>query len=278
MGIERDTLVIGYGNELRGDDAVGPVVARAVAAWQQPGLVGLDLPQLTPELADLVRGARVVIFVDAVVGDVGAEVRLESIEGRGGVTPDPHRSDPAGLMALAQSLYGPCPPAWLITIPIADTAFGDRLSSLARAGVEDALRKIQALVRETLGDPHWTPRSPAPAPEPEAAPAGPGPATPAPGGHEQQTEIDWSPTGQGGGFESWREQRQRAVQVLGKKLGLPLGHQVELWLRGGIRLRGRLRLREERLFLEDPPDPELEFEVDRVPFKAAEVESFVRLD
>src|SRR5947209_7059306 len=34
-------LVIGYGNELRGDDGVGPCVARTVASWQRPGLRAL---------------------------------------------------------------------------------------------------------------------------------------------------------------------------------------------------------------------------------------------
>ena len=33
--------------------------------------------------------------------------------------------------------------------------------------------------------------------------------------------------------------------------GLPLGHQVEVWLLGGIRLRGRLRLEEEVLFIDE---------------------------
>ena len=62
-GIERGsmnrvrTLVIGYGNELRGDDAVGPLVARTAESWQRPGLRALAVQQLTPELAEDIAGA-----------------------------------------------------------------------------------------------------------------------------------------------------------------------------------------------------------------------------
>jgi len=44
-------LLIGYGNELRGDDAIGPLVARALAELRLPGTQVLALTQLTPELA-----------------------------------------------------------------------------------------------------------------------------------------------------------------------------------------------------------------------------------
>src|ERR1043165_3956952 len=58
-------LVIGYGNELRGDDAAGPEVARSIAELQLPGVEVLVRPILTPELADNVAQAATVIFVDA---------------------------------------------------------------------------------------------------------------------------------------------------------------------------------------------------------------------
>ena len=63
--MKSDLLVIGYGNELRGDDGVGPAAARAVAGWNRPGIVALDVHQLTPELADDVGQAGYVVFVDA---------------------------------------------------------------------------------------------------------------------------------------------------------------------------------------------------------------------
>ena len=55
-----DLVVIGYGNELRGDDGAGPRVARAVAAHNLPGVQIITAHQLTPEMADGLAEARVV--------------------------------------------------------------------------------------------------------------------------------------------------------------------------------------------------------------------------
>jgi hypothetical protein len=61
-------------------------------------------------------------------------------------------------------------------------------------------------------------------------------------------------------------------------MNLPLEHQVEVWLVGGIRLRGKLRLQEERLFFVKDDVPQLTLLVDGVPFSIQEMESCVRLD
>ncbi len=64
---------------------------------------------------------------------------------------------------------------------------------------------------------------------------------------------------------------------LANQRNLPLGHSVEVWLRGGIRLRGTLRLREEILFV--PNDQHgLQLTVDGVKFNDGEMESWVRRD
>ena len=61
-------LVIGYGNELRRDDGLGPQAARAVAGWGMPGVLALSCHQLTPELAEIVADAEEALFIDAAVG------------------------------------------------------------------------------------------------------------------------------------------------------------------------------------------------------------------
>ena len=38
-------------------------------------------------------------------------------------------------------------------------------------------------------------------------------------------------------------------------MGLPLNQPAEVWLKGGIRLRGVLRLKEEQLFVPEHRDP-----------------------
>ena len=68
------------------------------------------------------------------------------------------------------------------------------------------------------------------------------------------------------------------MDALAQKMGLPLGRQVEVWLSGGVRLRGKLKLQEERLFIEESRDFNLVLDVDGTPFTAGEMESCVRLD
>jgi len=80
------------------------------------------------------------------------------------------------------------------------------------------------------------------------------------------------------GYANWLAGRRVAVEELAHRMHLPLGHQVEVWLRGGIRLRGKLRLREEVLFIEEERVRHLEMQVDNVPFTYREMESCVRLD
>ena len=55
-------LVIGYGSQLRSDDAVGPRVVEAVADLQLEGVQTLIRHQLTPELSEIISTARAVIL------------------------------------------------------------------------------------------------------------------------------------------------------------------------------------------------------------------------
>ena len=80
------------------------------------------------------------------------------------------------------------------------------------------------------------------------------------------------------GYGKWLLGRRMAVEVLARKMNLPLGQQVEVWLIGGVRLRGQLRLKEEALFLEEDKIRHLELTVDHVPFTYREMESCVRQD
>ena len=80
------------------------------------------------------------------------------------------------------------------------------------------------------------------------------------------------------GHSRWLAERKLALEALAKKMNLPLGHLVEVWLNGGVMLRGILRLREELLFVEEERARELELVINKANFKAAEIESCVRLD
>ena len=134
-------LVIGYGNELRGDDGVGPAVARAVEGWALPGVSALASHGLTPELAEPMSRADVVVFVDARISN-----DVEWTE----LTPGPaprlgHASEPCWLLTLAQAIDGRAASAWLVTIPATALDFGEGLSGRAAEGMALALERIREL-------------------------------------------------------------------------------------------------------------------------------------
>jgi len=93
-----------------------------------------------------------------------------------------------------------------------------------------------------------------------------------------QGEFNFDAASESAGYSKWLTGRRMAVQNLARRIHLPLGHKVEVWLCGGIRLRGRLRLREEVLFIDEERIRHLELKVDEVVFTYREMESCVRLD
>lgn len=134
-------LVIGYGNNLRRDDGVGPKVADAVAALALHGVRVLACPLLTPELADPVSRARVVIFVDAAV-DAPREVQLRVLAPADTSQVMAHAASPATVLALARDVFGHAPEAWWLTIPVEDLGIGEELSLLAQRGFEIAVQEV----------------------------------------------------------------------------------------------------------------------------------------
>jgi hydrogenase maturation protease len=140
-------LVIGYGNELRGDDAAGPRLAAAVAGLGLPNVRVLARHQLTPELCEEISHARAVIFADAAVGTPATETGVAPLHPSPDSQLQPHVSDPRSLLGLAQALFGRCPPAWMVTVPARNLGLGEPLSAEASSGMQRALRQIQELIR-----------------------------------------------------------------------------------------------------------------------------------
>ncbi len=140
-------LVIGYGNTLRSDDGVGPLAAEQLAALDLPGVEVLIYPLLAPEAADPVSRCTRVVFVDAAVGPA-RQVEFLPLAPAGSSQIMAHAANPQTILALARDVFGHCPEACLLTIPVADLSIGDTLSSLARAGMEAAVKLLQARCAE----------------------------------------------------------------------------------------------------------------------------------
>jgi hypothetical protein len=93
-----------------------------------------------------------------------------------------------------------------------------------------------------------------------------------------QSEINFGSWQAENGFQAWLNQRRNALTQLAEKLGLPLGHPVEIWLKGDVRLNGVLQLAQTPLFVPEDRNPRLELRIDRCNFTPAEIASCVRLD
>ncbi len=77
-----------------------------------------------------------------------------------------------------------------------------------------------------------------------------------------QIQLDFG-SGDGNGYAAWQKQTAERRRELARKLGLPIGHRIEVELRCGQILRGHLRLREP---LGKDLKSSLELEVDGVTF------------
>jgi len=93
-----------------------------------------------------------------------------------------------------------------------------------------------------------------------------------------QKEFSFEAGGLDDGYAQWVVVRQMAAEEAARRLNLPVGRETEVWLRGGIRLLGKLRLLDDLLFVEESKLRKLGLTVDGVPFTYAEIESCVAMD
>jgi len=104
-------IVIGIGNELRGDDGIGPRVVDAIPA--RADLQTMTVHQLVPELAEKIQFARRVLFVDASLGDELCLTQLSPSDHRG----LGHACSPGSLLGWTRLAYDREPESWLLSIP-----------------------------------------------------------------------------------------------------------------------------------------------------------------
>lgn len=140
----RHTLVICIGNKARGDDGAGRRVAELLSESARPDLDVLSTPQLDVVMAEQVHHAAHVIFADAQRRET-PRVAVEP------VAPDTananaHAVDPAGLLALAATLYGSAPEALMVSVAGPHMGHGEGLSETAEAASREAASTIVDLL------------------------------------------------------------------------------------------------------------------------------------
>jgi hydrogenase maturation protease len=140
------TLVIGYGNTLRGDDAAGAAAA-ALLAPQADGCDVLTLQAPGPELAETLTHYETIIFLDA--SAVAETVTVRDLSGPAGLPGNnSHALNPGALVTMCRQLYETSPrQCWLVEIPASDFSLREGLSDGTAAAVREAARTALSLSR-----------------------------------------------------------------------------------------------------------------------------------
>jgi hydrogenase maturation protease len=139
------TLVIGYGNPLRGDDGVGWAVAEALS-HDLNGCDVVTVQVLLPELAESVARSARAVFVDARLGATPGRMSTDVIVPTGSDATSPgHAWGPGAVVHLAGQLYGWKGDAWLVSIEAAEFGYGTGLSVPVAAVVPDAVAAVRRL-------------------------------------------------------------------------------------------------------------------------------------
>lgn len=143
------TLIIGYGNTLRGDDGVGRYLAEHIAQQDWPHCQVLSVHQLTPELAQAIAAVDQVIFIDAQRGEGKSNpgVQIKILEPTTISEELGHRGSPTELLTLAKILYGAEVKAWWVLISAVNFDYGESLSFLTQAAQVAALEKIKEILK-----------------------------------------------------------------------------------------------------------------------------------
>lgn len=148
-------LILGYGNPLRSDDGLGwQVAVELFRANRSPDVEVLPCHQLTPELADPISRAGVVLFIDCAKQGVPGQFRCDELpwqKGSGSVSYT-HDLSPGALLELASQVYGCCPRAYLLTICGLFFGTGETLSPLAAQQLPKLKERVRQLIAEHLAE------------------------------------------------------------------------------------------------------------------------------
>lgn len=137
-------LVIGIGNELRGDDAAGPIAARRVKERSRDIEV-LVAHQLTAELAVSVGDFDTVVFLDADT-TVDHATFMPVRPSTGTIPRSAHHVTPEQLLSLSMALEVPTPRlAMRCSIPARSFEHGAGLSRPSVVGVDECVEAVCGL-------------------------------------------------------------------------------------------------------------------------------------
>ena len=142
------TLIIGYGNPTRGDDAIGCYAARQLEQhfWNDPEVEVMAAQQLTPEMVDDILRRDFVLFLDASFGDKPGTIMRVTVSPEPGPGGFSHHVTPSSLLTAAEQLYGDAPFAMSITMAGWSFDLGQKMSDIATRRMPELIRLAQEAV------------------------------------------------------------------------------------------------------------------------------------
>ncbi len=145
-----DVLILGYGNTLRGDDALGIHVAHALHDFYctDGGVRVLATSQLTFDLAEDISQAAMILFIDATVSGLPGDIHSEGILPADEKVRFTHHWTPRTLLMLCKQLYGTVPSAISLTMAIASSEVKVGLSQEIEHRIPELLERAKAIVAE----------------------------------------------------------------------------------------------------------------------------------
>jgi hydrogenase maturation protease len=144
------TLVLAYGNSLRGDDGVGRLAGEEVARWGIPDVKVVIMQQLVPELIVEMKYAGRVLFIDsATPGCFDEPFECHQVKPERRVGPLGHHETPARLLDVLRILEGQAPETWMVSITGESFEHGEQISEPARENLRAALDWVHNWLTES---------------------------------------------------------------------------------------------------------------------------------
>jgi hydrogenase maturation protease len=145
-------LIVGYGNPLRSDDAVGQRMALILEQrLKAEEIQVMTAYQLTPELVEPIRHVRLVIFIDARVGKTPGTINWQTVAPETGAGAFTHNVSPAILLGAANALYGVTPVGILISIVGATFDYSSELSPELNRMLPILTDQVEEIIRAHSG-------------------------------------------------------------------------------------------------------------------------------
>ena len=143
---DRALTVFAWGNESRGDDAVGAVLARRLCGLAHRRIEVIEDHQLHIEHVMDLDGACPALFIDASVA-IDSDYRLDRIEPGDDGSLSTHAMSPPALLALYERTLGKqAPAAYLLHVRASQFGLGEPLSEATSGRIDKAWKFLEQML------------------------------------------------------------------------------------------------------------------------------------